>query len=246
MVLSSVPEVVFERRQRVAIDLKDFAYYGKDGSLGMWLNRCKATAGTTRCLRAATAYVVRNGERVTLAATLVSAGQTLGEVVRELTGHLRFQGVKIESLYLDRGFASVEVIRTLRQMRVPAIIACPIRGSATSGVRQYCTGRASKTVQHTFVSKKYGSVAATVALARSTCGGSRSPRKIRWLAYIVVGQQLKPLAVRDRYRCRFGGPDGILAWDDSCQGTTAGRWRRQSVSGRWEMRPTVAPEAQPA
>ena len=60
VVLSSVPEVVFERRQRVAIDLKDFAYYGKDGSLGMWLNRCKATAGTTRCLRAATASVVRD------------------------------------------------------------------------------------------------------------------------------------------------------------------------------------------
>ena len=147
---------------------------------------------------------MRNGERFTLAVTPVSAGQTLGEVVRELTGHLRFLGVKIKGLYLDRGFASVEVVRAIQEMRLPAIIACPIRGSATSGVRQYCTGRASKTVSHVFVSQRYGSVAAAVALARSARGGRRFPGKMRWLAYIVIGQQLKPLAVRDRYRSRFG------------------------------------------
>lgn len=204
VVMSSVPKVFRERRQRVAIDLKDFGYYGEEEGFDWWLCRGKAKDGTTRFLRVATAYVIRNGERVTLAVVPVSVGQRLGEIVQELTGHLRFLGVKIESLYLDRGFASVEVIKTIEQMRLPAIIACPMRGSRSSGVQQYCTGRASRSVRHIFDSKKDGRASVSIAMARSYTGGRRSARKARWFAYIVLGQQLKPLTVHRRYRNRFG------------------------------------------
>jgi hypothetical protein len=75
---------------------------------------------------------MRRGQRVTLAVMQVAPSLLLSEIIRELTGHLRFFGVKIQTSYLDRGFACVDVIETLDQMRLPAVMACPLRGSATS------------------------------------------------------------------------------------------------------------------
>ncbi len=128
----------------------------------------------------------------------------LSEVIRDLTGHLRFAGVKIQALYLDRGFACVDVIETLDQMRLPAVIACPLRGSPTSGVRAYCTGRASHLAHHTFRSAKHGRASVTLAVVRSGVGGRRTPKRVRWFVYILVGIQRKPLAVHGVYRYRFG------------------------------------------
>jgi putative transposase len=204
LVMSVVPKVMLRLRQQVAIDTKDFPYYGHHPDLEMWVCRGKMREGTTRFLRIATAYVMRKGERVTLGVIPVSVGMTLGEVVIGLTGHLRFLGVKIACLYLDRGFASVEVIKEIEQMRLPAVIACPIRGSTKSGVRQYCTGRASHTAHHVFDSSKYGLASTALAIVRTYTGRRRKERKARWLAYIVVGQQLKPQDVHRHYRLRFG------------------------------------------
>ena len=204
LVMSIVPKVMLRRRQPVAIDTKDFPYYGHHPDLEPWICRGPARAGTTRFLRIATAYVMRQGERVTLAVIPVPAGLHLGEIVSDLTGHLRFLGVKIQCLYLDRGFASVEVIKVIEQLRLPAVIACPLRGSASSGVRQYCTGRASHTAHHMFDSQKYGLASAALAVARSYTGGRRSKRKARWFVYIVIGQQFTPHAVHRDYRFRFG------------------------------------------
>jgi putative transposase len=204
LVMSIVPKVVLSRRQPVAIDTKDFPYYGHHPDLEPWICRGKARDGTTRFLRIATAYVMRHGERVTLAVIPVPSGLQLGEVVSELAGHLRFLGVKIKCLYLDRGFASVGVIKVIERLRLPAVIACPLRGSANSGVRQFCTGRASHTAHHVFDSQKYGLASVALAVVRSYTGGRRSKRKARWFVYMVIGQQLKPRTAHRDYRLRFG------------------------------------------
>jgi putative transposase len=203
VLLASAPKAVFKRKQEIAIDSKDFPYYGQHPGLEPWICRGQARAGTTRFLRIATAYVMRHGQRVTLAAIQVSKGMTLGEVVRDLVGHLRFFGVKIASLYLDRGFASVEVIRTIEQLRMPAVIACPVRGTDQSGVRQFCTGRSSHIAHHVFHSR-HGAALATLAVVRSYTGGRRTKKRARWFVYIVIGRSLKPQDAHRAYRFRFG------------------------------------------
>ena len=67
MLLESVPKSVFKRRRRLALDLKDFPYYGHSPALEPWICRGRARDGTTRFLRIATAYVMHHSQRVTLA-----------------------------------------------------------------------------------------------------------------------------------------------------------------------------------
>lgn len=204
VVLASVPKAVFKRRHEIAIDLKDFPYYGHHPDLNTWVCRGPARAGTTRFLRIATAYVMRRGQRVTLAVIQVAPGLRLGEVIRALVGHLRFGGVSIATLHLDRGFASVDVIRTLERMRLPAVVACPLRGSETSGVRQYCTGRSCRTAHHRFMSRTDGFALAALAVVRSFSGGRRTRKRARWFVYILVGTRRPPTTVHRAYRSRFG------------------------------------------
>jgi len=141
---------------------------------------------------------------VTLAAIQVSRGMRLGEILCDLLGQLRFRGVKIASLYLDRGFASVDVIHAVERMRLPAVIACPLRGTDTSGVRQYCKGRSSHIAHHIFRSPKYGVALATLAVTRSYSGGRRTKKRARWFVYILIGKRPKPLDAHRSYRFRFG------------------------------------------
>lgn len=77
VLLASAPKAVFKRKQEIAIDSKDFPYCGQHPGLEPWICRGQARAGTTRFLRIATAYVMRQGQRVTLAAIQVSKGMTL-------------------------------------------------------------------------------------------------------------------------------------------------------------------------
>ena len=211
MIGESARKAISKCPREIAIDTKDFPYYGRADSegtsLSAWICRRQAKSGTTRFLTIATAYVMHQGQRVTLASMQVSKGMTQGEIVRELIGHLRPMGIKIKRLYLDRGFASVEVIKVIERMRLSAVIACPIRGGEKSGVRQYCKGKGTNRALHTFKSSKHGTVSVPVAVVRTHNGGNkanRKPRKWTWLIYIMVGVCLDTKDVRNAYRRRFG------------------------------------------
>src|ERR1043166_7954619 len=68
---AEVPPHVQQQVQEVAIDYHDRPYYGKeDQGQALWV-RGKAKDGTTRFYRVATAYLVLNGLRVTLALRFV-------------------------------------------------------------------------------------------------------------------------------------------------------------------------------
>jgi len=64
---SQVPARLWRKAQGIAMDLHDRPYYGKTSQEeGLWVSG-KAKAGTTHFYRVATAYVIHNGLRVTLA-----------------------------------------------------------------------------------------------------------------------------------------------------------------------------------
>jgi putative transposase len=202
---AEIPHRVWRQAREVAIDFHDRPYYGKQAqAAGLWV-RGKARDGTTRFYRIATAYVILNGLRVTLAVRFVLPDRDVVSLLADLLKSLKKQGLPIANLLLDKGFASIAVMDYLTRHRQPALIACPIRGK-TGGTRALCRGRKSYRTTHTFVSGDQ-TFTARLAVCRSFTTAKRTKRMKRrevWLLYILIELDLTPRQARRRYRKRFG------------------------------------------
>jgi len=200
-----IPRRVWRQARDVAIDFHDRPYYGKQPQdEGLWV-RGKARDGTTRFYRIATAYVMLNGLRVTLALRFVLPEMEVVSLLEEVLNSLKKQGFQIACLFLDKGFASIAVMEYLTRRAQPALIACPIRGK-TGGTRALCQGRRRYRTTHTFVSGDQ-TFTATLAVCRSFTTAKRTKRlkpRAVWLLYILIELDLAPRQVRRWYRKRFG------------------------------------------
>lgn len=198
------------KAQRIAIDFHDRPYYGKAPQEEAQWVRGKAKAGTTRFFRVATAYVIRNGMRLTLGVHFVLPEEGTKEVLKGLLEQVEAAHVPVGCLLLDKGFASIEVMQYLWEKDLCAIIACPIRGKKLpepGGTRALCQARKSYRTRYTFKNGKT-SFTASLALCRSFTTARRTgrmKRRAQWLIFIVIGlEDLCPRAVRRLYRGRFG------------------------------------------
>lgn len=202
----TLPPSLCQSPQEVAVDYHDQPYYGKTAQeTGLWV-RAAAKAGTTRVYRVATAYVIRRGLRVTLAIKFVAPKQSHKLVLQFLLKRVKALQIKASLLYLDRGFAAVEVIKYLQRARQAAIIACPIRGKS-GGVKALCRGRQSYLTQHRFGRRHPHQAKVRVAICRSYTTAKRSHRRKKqgqWLVYILIRLEMSPKRVRQKYRRRFG------------------------------------------
>ena len=202
---ADIPRRVWRQARDAAIDFHDRPYYGKQPQgEGLWV-RGKARDGTTRFYRIATAYVMLNGLRVTLAVRFVLPEVDVVSLLEDLLKSLKKQGFQLACLFLDKGFASIAVMDYLTRRAQPALIACPIRGK-TGGTRGLCQGRKSYRTTHTFVSGER-TFTATLAVCRSFTTAKRTKRLKRrevWLIYILIQLDLSPRQARRWYRRRFG------------------------------------------
>ena len=113
----ALPSALRHRPQEVGMDYHDQPYYGKTPQeKGLWV-RATAKAGTTRVYRVATAYVIWHGLHLTLAIKIVSGKQSHKQVLQFLLKRLKALPIELSLLYLDRGFAAVEVIRFLHRLQ---------------------------------------------------------------------------------------------------------------------------------
>src|SRR5205085_8350696 len=118
------------------------AYYGTTSQAeGLWV-RGQAQDGTTHFYRVATAYVMWHDLRVTLAIRFVRPDDDTVGVLRHLLARVAEIGISLRQLFLDKGFASIEVMTYLTERQQPSVIACPIRGK-TGGTRALGHGRTS-------------------------------------------------------------------------------------------------------
>jgi putative transposase len=204
---SEIPSSVFVCPREIAIDYHDQGYYGKtEQKEGLWV-RAEAKNGTTRVYRVATCYMILNGFRFTLAIKFVGVKDDNKSVLTFLLKRLEALKIKVKTLYLDKGFASVQVIKLLKKRKIQAVIACPIRGK-TGGVRALCVGNRSYFTEHTFSSSEHGEAKARVAVVRTFTTSKRAGRKERqaqWLVYILIEVKVSDVKkVRKMYRRRFG------------------------------------------
>lgn len=202
-----LPKKVTKKAQELVIDIHDQAFYGKATALLKYTSRGQAKAGTTYFYRIATVYLIHQGMRVTLGVVFVHSGISLAQCIVRLLKQVKVQKIKLSCLFLDRGFAGIEVYRCLQSRRIPALIACPIRGKE-AGSRTLCQGRQSYTTRHRFRSQKQGDFTARVAVVRTyTQTGQRGQpkqRKAIWFLYVLIHLSRSPQAAHARYRYRFG------------------------------------------
>jgi Transposase DDE domain len=114
--------------QQVAIDLTLIPYHGQHQTKENELYRSQAKSGTTHFHAYASAYLIRHGQRLTLALSYVRQGEDLAVVLKRLMGMVRKTGVRPSLVLLDRGFFSVSVIRYFQRARIPFLMPVPLRG----------------------------------------------------------------------------------------------------------------------
>jgi putative transposase len=203
---AEVPRRVRWHAQEVAIDYHDRPYYGKgEQAQELWV-RGKAKDGTTRFYRVATAYLVLNGLRVTLALRFVLPDDDTVSVLDRLLQRVTAQGVRVSCLLLDKGFESVAVMAYLTRQGQAALIACSIRGT-TGGTRALCQGHKSYATTHTFKSPQGGEFPASLLVCRVFTTARRTGRhrrKAAWLVFVQIQLALSPRYARHLYRSRFG------------------------------------------
>jgi Transposase DDE domain len=123
-----IPKTLRNHLQRLAIDLTLIPYHGQPFRDLDEIYRGQAKDGTSHFHAYATAYVVRKGQRYTVALTGVKKGESLKDVVQRLLRQAASVGVRPRLLLLDRGFYSVAVVRYLQQARYPFLMPVVCHG----------------------------------------------------------------------------------------------------------------------
>lgn len=195
-----IPKSMPRTRVEVAIDFHDEPFYGKQSGLREVTCSGQAKKGTTHFIRIASAYVIWRQVRLTLALRYVLPDENALGILKILLKRLQELGFgEIRVLYLDKGFASTQIIDHLKERKQPAIIACPIRGK-DGGTRALCQGRKSYRTDYTFTD----GTQATLALKATLVPDRSGKRRRKWLAFIVIELDWTPEKVHHEYRRRFG------------------------------------------
>jgi hypothetical protein len=123
-----LPKALRRRRQPLALDLVLIPYHGEPQADPREVYRGQAKSGTSHFHAYATAYVIKKGQRFTVALAYVRKGDDLAGVLRELLRQAAKAGVRPRHVLLDRGFYSVSVVRYLQAARYPFLMPVPAKG----------------------------------------------------------------------------------------------------------------------
>ncbi|MEM9567329.1 MAG: transposase [Cyanobacteria bacterium P01_E01_bin.34] len=199
-----LPSKVRNHRHKLAIDLHLIPYYGQPNPVSaLYIYRSQVKASTTSFFAYASIYLIRRHHRVTLAVHPVRADETLVATITYLLAQLTPLHIKVQHPYLDRGFYGVPVIRWLKALRIPFIMAAIVRGKR-GGTRQFCRGRRSYFTAHTLTSGLHGSVDCLLAVICCYQRGRWGRRGVDYLLYVVHNVRVALHGIRKQYSQRFG------------------------------------------
>jgi hypothetical protein len=194
-----IPEQLPRRGCEMALDFHDEPFYGKTPELRAYACRSEAKEGTTYFYRVATLYVIWRAVRVSLAMSYVLPEDTNLSVVQRLVQRMQQLGFRPSVVYMDKEFCEGPIVRYLTQARVPAILACTLRGS-TGGTRALCRGRKGYCTDYTFSD----GTKVRLAMMPARVPDKSGRRHVKWLAFVVIHLDWAAPKVAQRYRRRFG------------------------------------------
>jgi hypothetical protein len=204
----SLPKALRRRRQPLACDLILIPYHGEPYADWREIYRSKPKGGTTHFHAYATAYVIRKGQRYTVALTPVRCGEAMENVLKRLLRQAQRAGVRPRYLLLDRGFYSVRVIRYLQQARYAFIMPMKFAGRKPRDAKRGLAFRFWKRSgwsKHTVTNLKKERARISICVACRNYQGKWQRRGRRRLTYAFWG--LRPSSWRwvyETYRSRFG------------------------------------------
>jgi hypothetical protein len=206
-----LPEALRKRLQDLAIDLTLIPYHGRPFRDLDEIYRGQAKDGTSHFHAYATAYVIRKGQRYTVALTGVTKGESLKDVVQRLLRQAASVGIRSRLLLLDRGFYSVAVVRYLQTARVPFLmpVVChgrsPKHPDGASGSYVFRTWKVSGWATHTLRDAKNQTATVSICVKCRNYRGQWKRHGRQALIYAYWGYKpSSPDSVFTRYRLRFG------------------------------------------
>jgi putative transposase len=206
-----LPRALRRRRQPLAIDLTLIPYHGQPLHAAAEIYRSQARSGTSHFHAYATAYVIRKGQRFTVALTAVSGSEPLPDVVKRLLREAAWAGVRPRYLLLDRGFCSVDMVRYLQAARRAWLMPLTLRGRKTdhpkgpSGSRVFRLWKRSGWGRYTMTNASGRKATFAVCVKCRNRRGERGRRGREALVY-AYGGPLRPAShqwVKETYRSRF-------------------------------------------
>src|SRR4051812_9131930 len=206
-----LPKALRKPLQLLAIDLTLIPSHGRPFRDVEEVSRGQAKDGTSHFHAYATAYVIRKGQRYTVALTGVTKGESLKDVVQRLLGQAARVGIRSRLLLLDRGFYSVAVVRYLQTARVPFLmpVVChgrsPRHPKGASGSYVFRTWKKSGWATHTLSDAKNQTATVSICVKCRNYRGQWKRHGRRALIYAYWGYKpVSPDSVFTRYRLRFG------------------------------------------
>jgi hypothetical protein len=223
-----LPAGLKRRPQRLALDLVLIPYHGQPQEDPREICRGRYKRGTSHFHAYATLYVVRRGQRFTVALTFVKAGQPLDEIVRRLLHRIARIGLKPSLVLLDRAFWTVEVIRYLQQVRCPFLMPVTGRGrkaghpQGPSGTNVFYCGKKSGFTSYLLHSHRGEKIARVSICVHRLRGKGRKSHERKTLVYAYWGFQPRSTAwVRETYRRRYGIESSYRQMNQSRARTTS-------------------------
>ena len=194
------------RRHPLACDLTLIAYHGQPFRDIKEIYRGQAKHGTSNFHAYATLYLIRKGQRFTIAMTTVHNGEPIERVLQYLLRQAARAGIRPSYVLLDRGFYNTAVIRYLQAARIPFLMPVVCRGrNKTSGSKVFRTWKRSGFSQYTLTAKR-GKTRATVRIAVfcQNQKGRRGKHGRKALVYAFWGMQPKSCRwLAETYQRRF-------------------------------------------
>src|SRR5664280_2623257 len=204
-------QALLKHLPRLALDLTLIPYRGKPFRDLNEIYRGQAKDGTSHFHAYATAYVVKHGQRYTVALTGVTKGEPLKDVVQRLLRQAARVGIRPRLLLLDRGFYSVAVVRYLQQARRPFLMPVVCHGRSPkqlggpTGSYVFRTWKKSGWSEYTLADAKKRTATVSIGVKCRNYRGQWNRHGRQTLIYAYWGYQpATPDAVFTTYRLRFG------------------------------------------
>lgn len=207
--VARLPRAFFRRCYPMAMDTSDICCYGQPHRNQRELRRGKRKAGTSRFHCYATLYVIRRGERFTVAMTYVLKDDSQAEIVKRLLEQARSAGLKTPRyLLLDRGFYGLDVVQYLKGVRCPFLMPVVHRGrkskrplSELKGTRRFLAWKTSGFSTHEMNNRKQKRTVQIAVVQRRGRNGSRRQPLVFCFWGFTPGS---PKQAGEIYRSRYG------------------------------------------
>jgi len=188
------------KKYQFAIDLTNDPYYGKiDDTNADYVIRSKMKKSTTYFYSYVSLYIIRKGERLTVAVFPVKKGVRMAEYVRKCIETIRHLDVNVEVLCLDRGFYSKEVFAFLQGEGIPHIL--PVKKQSNE-MKEILIGNKSRFARYTMKGKGKPlemDIAIDVQYQQGKMGKYGNVN----LGYVVHGLSWTPRRIYNTYKTRF-------------------------------------------